>query len=60
MSLKKTFGDKLFHQICLLNRRLHLEDLSALYEIWAFVNDRLVLFHNDLKANAFLIKRKKY
>lgn len=37
---------------------LHLEELSALYEIWAYVEDQLFPFAKSMKINAFLIKRK--
>jgi hypothetical protein len=37
---------------------LHLEELSASYEIWALIDGILEPFSKDLKTNAFLIKRK--
>jgi hypothetical protein len=38
---------------------LHLEELSSLYEISAFVDEEIVAFQKNMKINAFLIKRKK-
>jgi len=38
---------------------LHLDELSRLYEIRAYVDGDVVPFVKDLKINAFLIKRKK-
>ena len=37
---------------------LHLEELSAKFEIYGYVEDLLVPFVKNLKINAFLIKRK--
>ena len=37
---------------------LHLEELSAKFEIYGYVDERVVPFVKDLKINAFLIKRK--
>ncbi|HVU83226.1 MAG TPA: hypothetical protein VHC50_00205 [Puia sp.] len=37
----------------------HLDELSSLYEIWAYKDEQLVSFSKNLKPNAFLIKRKK-
>jgi hypothetical protein len=38
---------------------LHLDELSRLYEIRAYVDGDVVPFVKDLKINAILIKRKK-
>jgi hypothetical protein len=38
---------------------LHLDELSGLYEVKAYVDDELVTFVKDMKISAFLIKRKK-
>ncbi|HVU58664.1 MAG TPA: hypothetical protein VHD83_26575 [Puia sp.] len=37
---------------------LHLDELSSLYEIWAYKDEQLVPFTKNLKTTAFLIKRK--
>jgi hypothetical protein len=37
---------------------LHLEELSAKFEIYAYADEQLVPFVKNLKINAFLIKRK--
>jgi hypothetical protein len=37
---------------------LHLDELSSLYEIWAYKDERLVPFTKNLKIKAFLIRRK--
>ncbi len=38
---------------------LNIVELAARFEIYAYVEDNLVLFVKNLKVNAFLIKRKK-
>jgi hypothetical protein len=38
---------------------LHLEELSAKFEIYAFVDEKIVPFAKNLKISAFLCKRKK-
>jgi len=38
---------------------LHLDELSSLYEIWAYKDEQLIRFSKNLTINAFLIKRKK-
>ena len=37
---------------------LHLGELSAKFEIYAFVDGRIIQFSKDLKINAFLVKKK--
>ncbi|WP_431209678.1 hypothetical protein ACQ86N_26510 [Puia sp. P3] len=37
---------------------IHLEELSTLYEIWAYRHDQLVMFVKNMEIKAFLIKRK--
>jgi hypothetical protein len=37
---------------------LHLDELSVLYEIWAYRDEEMIPFAKNLKINAFLIKRK--
>jgi len=36
----------------------HLEELSTKFDIYAYVDERIVPFAKDIKINAFLIKRK--
>ncbi len=38
---------------------LNFEELSAEFEIYAFVKDELLLFTRNMELTAFLIKRKK-
>jgi hypothetical protein len=38
---------------------LHFDELSALYEICAYVDGNILPFAKDMKLSAFLIKRKK-
>jgi hypothetical protein len=37
---------------------LHLEELSATFEIYGYVDEQFILFNKELKISAFLIKRK--
>jgi len=38
---------------------LHLEELSDIFKIYAYVDGKVVPFVKNMKINAFLIKRKK-
>ena len=38
---------------------LHWEELSSIYEIWAYQDEEWLPFTKSLKISAFLIKRKK-
>lgn len=37
---------------------INLEELSETFDIYAFVNEELVLFSKNMEINAFVIKRK--
>ena len=37
---------------------IHFEELSAKFDIYAYVNEKMIPFVKNLKINAFLVKRK--
>ena len=37
---------------------IYLDELSLLYEIFAYKDDQLIKFHKNMNAKSFLIKRK--
>lgn len=39
---------------------VHLDELSAVYEIWAYKDERIIPFSKNLIINAFLIRRKSF
>ncbi len=39
---------------------LHYEELSAKFEIYAYVDEKIIPFVKDLEINAFLVKRKVF